>query len=81
MLFPALVQQLLPKIGFGWTMRVLAFIQLGSMAICIAFIRPRVPPRKAGSLVDWKSFQELPYTLFAIGMFFVRTLPSLTTTN
>jgi len=68
MVFPAMVQQLLPKVGF---MRALGFIQLGLLIICNIGIRPRVPPRRTGSLVDWKSFKEAPYVLFAAGMFFV----------
>jgi MFS family permease len=82
MVFPAMVQQLLPKIGFPWTMRALAFIQLGCLILCNIGIKPRVPPRKSGALVDWASFREAPYVLFAIGMFFVspnsapRSVPS-----
>jgi MFS family permease len=71
MIFPAMVQQLLPKIGFAWTMRALGFIQLGCLIICNIGMKPRIPPRKAGALVDWKSFKELPYVLFAVGMFCV----------
>lgn len=71
-----MVQQLLPKIGFAWTMRSLGFIQLGCLIICNIGIKPRVPPRKTGALVDWKSFKEMPYVLFASGMFFVSSLLS-----
>ncbi|CZR57866.1 related to monocarboxylate transporter 4 [Phialocephala subalpina] len=70
MVFPAMVQQLLPRIGFAWTMRSLGFIQLGCLLVCNIGIRPRIAPRKTGALVDWKSFKELPYVLFAAGMFF-----------
>lgn len=69
LVFPVIVQQLLPKIGFAWTVRVLGFVMLGLQCIVIAFIRPRVPPRKTGPLVEWVAFHELPYTLFSIGMF------------
>lgn len=71
MIYPAMVQQLLPKIGFPWTMRSLAFIQLACLTVCNIGMRSRVPPRKTGALVDWASFKEAPYVLFAIGMFFV----------
>lgn len=71
MVFPAMVQQLLPKVGFPWTMRALAFIQLACLTVCNIGMKPRIPPRKAGALVDWASFKEAPYVLFAIGMFFV----------
>lgn len=77
MVFPAMVQQLLPKIGFAWTMRSLGFIQLGCLIICNIGIRPRIPPRRTGALVDWKSFKEAPYVLFAAGMFFVSSVQRL----
>ncbi|TVY33068.1 Aspyridones efflux protein [Lachnellula subtilissima] len=70
MIFPAMVQQLLPRVGFAWTMRALGFVQLGCLIVCNIGIRPRVPPRRTGELVDWVSFKEVPYVLFAIGMFF-----------
>jgi MFS family permease len=71
MVFPAMVQQLLPKVGFAWTMRSLAFIQLGFLVFCNLLMKTRMPPRKAGAVVDWKSFKEATYSLFAAGMFFV----------
>ena len=67
--FPVIVQQLLPKVGFGWTVRVLGFVMLALQAIALVFVRPRLPPRKSGPLVEWAAFRELPYTLFSIGMF------------
>lgn len=71
MVFPAMVVQLLPKAGFAWTMRAVGFIQLVCLAVACLLLRPRVPPRKSGALVDWASFKEPQYLLFAIGMFFV----------
>ena len=71
MVFSAMVQQLLPRVGFPWTMRSLAFIDLACLAVCNLLMKTRIPPRKAGAMVDWKSFKETTYTLFAAGMFFV----------
>ena len=68
--FPVIVQQLLPKIGYAWTVRVIGFIMLFTNIVAIAFLRTRLPPRKAGPLVDWASFKELPFTLYCIAMFF-----------
>lgn len=70
MVFPVMVQQLLPRAGFGWTMRSLGFFQLVSLLFCNIFTKPRIPPRRAGPVVEWSAFKELPYTFFAIGMFF-----------
>ncbi|TGO33007.1 hypothetical protein BHYA_0273g00010 [Botrytis hyacinthi] len=69
-IFPIMVQQLLPKIGYGWTMRSLGLIQLVCLGICNIGIKQRVPPRKSGALIDYPSFKDIPYVLFAIGMFF-----------
>jgi MFS family permease len=69
--FPAVVQQLLPRVGYGWTMRALGFITMGCLLVCVIGLKPRVPPRKTGALVDWASFKDVPYLLFAVGMFFV----------
>ncbi|KAK7743901.1 hypothetical protein SLS53_003923 [Cytospora paraplurivora] len=66
-IYPVVVRQLLPKLGFGWTARVLGFINLGCLAICVAFMRPRLPPRKSGALVDWSAFKELVYDLYVAG--------------
>lgn len=69
--FPAIVERLLPRIGFPWTVRVLGFVMLFVQAITLTFTKPRLPPRKAGPLVEWGAFKETTYTLFAIGMFLI----------
>lgn len=70
LVFPAMVRELLPKIGFPWTVRAVAFVQLGLNLMAFAFLKTRVSPRKSGSLVDWAAFKEATYTLFVVGMFF-----------
>ena len=69
LVFPAIVEQLLPKVGFGWTLRVIAFLVAAIMIVCGIFIRPRLPPRKSGPIVEWAAFNELPYLLFAVAAF------------
>lgn len=70
-IYPIIVQQLLTKIGFGWTVRVVAFLMLAIQLTTLAFLRTRLPPRKSGPIVEWAAFTELPYLLFSIGMFLV----------
>jgi MFS family permease len=70
LVFPVMVQQLLPRIGFGWTIRALGFLELGLLILCNIFTKPRLPPRRAGPIVEWSAFREMPYLLFAVGMFF-----------
>lgn len=67
--FPIIAQQLLPKIGFGWTVRVMGFVILANLALIITLARTRIPPRTTGPIIEWAAFKELPYVLFTIGMF------------
>ncbi|OAX85581.1 hypothetical protein ACJ72_00042 [Emergomyces africanus] len=69
LIFPAIVQSLLPRIGYPWTMRVLGFFTLATLTPCFIFLRQRLPPRKSGPFFDWSAFRETKYSLFALAMF------------
>ncbi|TFB06569.1 hypothetical protein CCMA1212_001297 [Trichoderma ghanense] len=68
-IFPLIAQQLIPQVGFRWTVRAMGLVVLVSSVIIVLLVRPRLPPRKAGPLVDWGAFREMTYVLFAISMF------------
>ncbi|KAK3724501.1 hypothetical protein LTR37_001125 [Vermiconidia calcicola] len=70
LIFPLIAQQLLPRIGFPWTVRIIGFIMLGSNALTITCYRTRLPPRRTGPIVEWSAFTELPFMLLSIAMFF-----------
>lgn len=67
--FPILCQQLLGRIGFPWTVRIIGFIMLGTNAITIAFYRTRLPPRRSGQIIEWGAFKETPYVLYCLAAF------------
>ncbi len=69
--YPVVVRQLLPKIGFPWTVRILGFLNMAFLLGAIAFMRPRLPPRKSGPLIEWQAFREFPYVALVIGFSFV----------
>lgn len=73
-LYPLMVQQMLPELGFGWTMRVLGFINLACLAIVLALMRPRLPPRKAGALIDWSALKEVDWILLTLGLASMMTM-------
>ncbi|KAK1535486.1 riboflavin transporter MCH5 [Colletotrichum paranaense] len=65
--FPIVIREMLPRAGFGWTMRTLGFTQAAALFTALSCLKPRVPPRKTGSLVEWAAFRELEYTFYAVG--------------
>ncbi|KAF2132479.1 putative monocarboxylate permease, partial [Dothidotthia symphoricarpi CBS 119687] len=70
-LFPLVVQHLQPIIGFPRAVQVQGYIALAFAIVINLLLRPRLPPRKAGPLVEWKAFLEPTYVLFAIGVFLI----------
>lgn len=70
-IFPVIAQQLLSRVGFGWTVRVMGFVILFNSVAAMALARVRLSPRRAGPLVEWAAFRETPYVLFCVGMFFL----------
>ncbi|KAF2871143.1 major facilitator superfamily domain-containing protein [Massariosphaeria phaeospora] len=69
LVYPTVARQLLPRIGFAWTVRCMAFMMLGVGALYAALLRPRLPPRKSGPVVEVAALRELPYALFLLGVF------------
>ncbi|KAF2762457.1 MFS monocarboxylate transporter [Pseudovirgaria hyperparasitica] len=67
--FPIIAQQLLPRIGFGWTVRVMGFVVLFNCLVVFALGRPRIPRRSSGKFVELEAWKEAPYSLFTVGVF------------
>lgn len=70
LVFPAIAQKMLPSHGFAWTVRTMGFVQLACLLVCAAFLKPRLPPRKTGPVVEWAAFKETAYTLYLLCGFF-----------
>ena len=70
-IFPVIAQQLLPRVGFGWTVRTMGFVILFNAIVFLSIARPRLPPRKAGPIVEWDAFKDPAFSLFCCGMFLV----------
>jgi len=69
LVYPAIAESLLPKVGFGWTVRVMGFLMTATMVLSVVFLRTHLPPRKSGPIVEWAAFTEPPYALFAAASF------------
>jgi MFS family permease len=55
-IFPIMTSHLIPRVGFGWTMRICAFLILGLLLIAFATVKSRLPPRKRA--FELKAFIE-----------------------
>ena len=64
--YPIVFYQLINRIGFGWSVRVLGFIALGTLLFPLAVMKMRVKPPKPRSLIDWTAFLDFPYMMFTI---------------
>lgn len=69
LIFPSIVQYLIPQVGFAWAVRCEAFVAVVICVISNLLLRPYLPPRKSGPLLEWDAFKELPYVLFTFGGF------------
>lgn len=69
-IYPVIARQLLPQIGFGWTARVLGFINTACLLVALGFLKPRLPPRKSGPLVDISALKDPVFLAFNFAIFF-----------
>ncbi|PWW74953.1 MFS general substrate transporter [Tuber magnatum] len=70
---PILIQRLIPRVGYGWTMRITAFVILGMMIVANLTLRSRLPPKgwTPLRLSDFlKHFKEPAYSM-SIGAAFL----------
>ena len=65
---PILCQQLLPRVGFGWTLRVLGFVSMATLSLSVGVMRQRLPPRRRGELFAFAALKEAPFALYCAGM-------------
>lgn len=69
--YPIVFHTLQPQVGFGWAVRVIGFIAMGTLAIPCAVIRSRVPKSKAKrKIIDTAILRELPFALVNLATFF-----------
>ncbi|PVH93297.1 MFS general substrate transporter [Periconia macrospinosa] len=69
LVYPTIVRQLLPVVGFAWTVRAMGFIMLGVGCCYALLLKPRLPPRKSAPMFELSAFREPPYALYVIGIF------------
>lgn len=68
---PIMIEQLIRRVGFPWTMRAVAFIFLALLAVACATVRSRLPPRPRPLVLKEyvAGFSEPAYVLTIAGNF------------
>nr|VWP00649.1 MFS domain-containing protein [Ganoderma boninense] len=67
---PIIVKNLIQKVGFPWTMRVLGFIEIALLAILFATVERRLPPKvHNGPFFDFSVFKDVPFSLYTTSAF------------
>lgn len=70
--FPLMLQSLLPTVGFAWSARILAFVLLLLIVLANLLIRTRLPPTPAGRLLpDFSVFKDSAFAFCTLGIFFL----------
>ncbi|CAN6606345.1 probable transporter Mch2p [Trichomonascus vanleenenianus] len=68
--YPIIVQNLIPRVGFPWTTRIIGFMVLVMDLIPAFGLKSRVPPRKSGPFIDVASLTDWPFVAFTAALFF-----------
>ncbi|XP_006457704.1 hypothetical protein AGABI2DRAFT_190143 [Agaricus bisporus var. bisporus H97] len=64
---PIAVKQLIPQVGFQWTMRIIGFLLLAVIGVCNLTMRRRLPPVNVkGGLLNLAAFKNASYTIYCI---------------
>lgn len=40
---------------------------MAALAMVVVFMKPRLPPRKTGPIIEWTAIRDIPYVLFVLG--------------
>jgi predicted MFS family arabinose efflux permease len=70
-ILPIAMRRLFVQYGFGWAIRILAFLSLGSLIIANILLRPRTKPDAVErKLFDFGCLKELRFLLLCAAVFF-----------
>ncbi|KAI1498988.1 putative monocarboxylate permease [Biscogniauxia marginata] len=70
-IYPIALKRLIQEIGLAWAIRVMGFIMLETLLISVLIMKPRLPPRKSGPLVDLASLRSPVFATWLLAVFFI----------
>jgi hypothetical protein len=69
-----MMRELFRKVGYGWAVRILAFVMLAGLLTSLAVLKPHTNVKKHVPLFKASFLKDVPYTLFIIGITVQTTL-------
>lgn len=69
-MYPILFQKIIPQIGFGWAIRVLAFVMLGTLVLPLCIMKLPTGIRRPPRTFDKTVTKDYPFQIFAFSSFF-----------
>ncbi|KAK4503639.1 hypothetical protein PRZ48_004554 [Zasmidium cellare] len=71
-IFPLMLQNLFPKVGWGWATRIQGFVFLVLLVITNLLVRSRLPPKaNANVWPDFRIFRRVDFALLTAGTYFM----------
>ena len=69
-IYPIILNELQPRIGFPWTVRVIGFIVLATMLVACVLMKTRLPPPETKrKVVDFGHLKDSRFLLACLGFF------------
>lgn len=70
-IFPLIILFAAPKIGFAWSIRIIALVSAILCSIACMTVRTRLPPKKSAASLDFKALSDIKYATASLGVFLV----------
>ncbi|KLO12043.1 MFS general substrate transporter [Schizopora paradoxa] len=68
--FPIMFRNLLPSVGFKWTVRAMAFVNFAMFTVAHLTMFPRLPPSKTNrGWIDVNDFKQMQFTIYVFSTF------------
>ncbi|KAI2465007.1 major facilitator superfamily domain-containing protein [Annulohypoxylon bovei var. microspora] len=67
-IYALMFQGLLPRVGFGWTTRIMGFTSFATISISFLVLRRRTAAVEIRSLLDMQAFHDRPYVIYCFGI-------------
>jgi MFS family permease len=69
-IFPLMLESLIPKVGFAWSTRIIGFIYVALCSTACLLIRTRLPPDPNGNAMpDFRIFQDPAFAITVLGVY------------